>query len=161
MTNKVEIKNRDFKSAAHPQSGGESLEMLDHETGLIEGKVSELAGDIQGDFNPQSDDDTTQVSQVNFSEVDIAENNRIALRNKLLSTAPDEDVMRNEVKDALNREKNQLSKDYSRCKRKDDYKMLGDILMRIREIFRELEQITQFSIERIIELWLRLIHNFA
>lgn len=135
---------------------------LDQETGLISGEVSEIAKDSASENKAQGqgkkgDDDTSNATKEKNALADISD--RLALRDRLLATAPQESDMRKEVKKELLKKKESLESDVK--KYKHNYAMLSEAMAQLRAVIRQLNEIAHASYEALKEVWLKVVHRFA
>lgn len=135
---------------------------LDEETGLVSGEVSEIAKDNASENKAQAqgkkgDDDTSNAQKEQKAQVDLSD--RMALRDRLLATAPQESAMRNEVKHVLLKKKEALEQDVK--KYKHNYALLSDAMMQLRAVVKQLAALAHASYEALKETWLKVVHRFA
>lgn len=134
-------------------------EALDSETGMVEGKVSEIAKEntevqAQGGGQKAATKDDKKVKEPDLSE-------RLALREQLLKAAPKESLMRDEVKKVLEKRKEKLEADVAKYSRKKNYHLLSSALMQLRLVVRQLEELARIGYAALKEVWLKVIHRFA
>lgn len=136
---------------------------LDEETGLVSGEVSEVAKDNASENKAQSqgkksdDDGTSNATKEKNALVDMSD--RLALRDRLLANAPEEKVMRSEVKRELMKKKESLESDVK--KYKHNYAMLSEAVAQLRAVIRQLNEIAHASYEALKDIWLKVVHRFA
>ena len=135
---------------------------LDTETGLISGEVSEIAKDSASENKAQGqgskgDDDTSNASKEKKALTDLSD--RLALRDRLLATAPQESAMRKEIKQELLKKKESLEKDVK--KYKHNYAMLSEALAQLRLVVKQLQDLAHASYEALKDIWLKVVHRFA
>jgi hypothetical protein len=130
---------------------------LDSETGLVAGEVSEIAGDSASENKAQGAGQKSQAQAAKKTEVDLAD--RVALRDRLLATAPKEGVMRGQVRQELLKEKEKLESEVK--KYKHNYSMLSEAMAKLRAVVKLLAEVSHASYEALKEIWLRVIHRFA
>ncbi|MFA5792860.1 MAG: hypothetical protein WC897_03265 [Candidatus Gracilibacteria bacterium] len=129
-------------------------------TELIEGKVSEIAGNVSEKKSDSGKKATTQQKDDRSPKV-IAEEDRTLLRERLLKNAPKEPEMRRQIKEILLKKKIFLEKDVSKYSRKGEYHPLSIAIANLRSVVRQLEIVAQASYEILREIWLRVVHKFA
>lgn len=135
---------------------------LDEETGLVSGEVSEIAKDSASENKSQGqgkkgDDDTSNATKEKKALTDLSD--RMALRERLLATAPKESEMRKEIKQELLKKKESL--EYDVKKYKHNYAMLSEAVAQLRAVIRQLNEIAHASYEALKEVWLKVVHRFA
>lgn len=135
---------------------------LDEETGLVSGEVSEIAKDSASENKAQGqgkkgDDDTSNATKEKKALADLSD--RMALRERLLATAPKESEMRKEIKQELLKKKESLESDVK--KYKHNYAMLSEAVAQLRAVIRQLNEIAHASYEALKEVWLKVVHRFA
>lgn len=135
---------------------------LDAETGLVSGEVSEIAKDSASENKGQGqgkkdDDDTSNATKEKKQLADM--DDRLALRERLLATAPQESVMRKEVKQELLKKKESLESDVK--KYKHNYAMLSEAVAQLRLVVKQLQELAHASVEALKEIWLKVVHRFA
>lgn len=135
---------------------------LDAETGLVSGEVSEIAKDSASENKAQGqgkkgDDDTSNATKEKKALVDLSD--RLALRDRLLATAPKESEMRREIKQELLKKKESLESDVK--KYKHNYVMLSEAVAQLRAVIRQLNELAHASYEALKEVWLKVVHRFA
>lgn len=141
-----------------------SEDSLDEETGLVSGEVSEIAKDNVAESKAQTqgkkgDDDTSNATKEKKAQVDLSD--RMALRERLLATAPRESAMRNEVKQVLLKKKESLENDVKKYSRKRNYALLSDAVAQLRAVVHQLQELAHASYEALKEVWLKVVHRFA
>lgn len=137
---------------------------LDEETGLVSGEVSEIAKDNASENKAQAqgkkgDDDTSNATKEKKAQVDLSD--RMALRERLLAAAPQESVMRNEVKQVLLKKKESLENDVKKYSRKRNYALLSDAVAQLRAVVHQLQELAHAGYEALKEVWLKVVHRFA
>lgn len=134
-------------------------EALESETGLIEGRVSEIATTSADEKQAISRGQAGQ--QVSSTDRDEMASDREELRLKLLENAPEIPEMKRQITKKLINKREDLRSDYKKLKRSKDYSRLSMAIMRLRKAIREIEIVARLSIEALREMWLRVVHNFA
>jgi hypothetical protein len=84
------------------------------------------------------------------------------IREKLLRTAPDERVMRSQIKNEIEREISDLKGRANKIlasSKKTDYSELSSILRKIRELNGVVFGLVKTSMENIKALWLKYVHG--
>ncbi|KKU77917.1 hypothetical protein A3J23_01040 [Candidatus Peregrinibacteria bacterium RIFCSPLOWO2_02_FULL_48_14] len=133
---------------------------LDDETGMVEGRVSEVAHEEASEQAAQSSGKKAQADDKKVvPEADLSD--RIALREQLLKAAPAEPAMRAEVKKVLVARKEKLESDVAKHKRKRNYRLLSMAIMELRLVVRQLEELARASYDALKEIWLKVVHRFA
>ncbi len=135
---------------------------LDAETGLVSGEVSEIAKEGASENKAQGqgkkgDDDTSNATKEKKQLADL--DDRMALRERLLATAPQESTMRKEVKLELLKKKESLESDVK--KYKHNYAMLSEAVAQLRMVVKQLQELAHASVEALKEIWLKVVHKFA
>lgn len=135
---------------------------LDDETGLVSGEVSEIAKDNASEnkamaAGKKGDDDTSNATKEKKALVDLSD--RMALRDRLLATAPKEADMRKEIKQELLKKKESLESDVK--KYKHNYALLSEAVSQLRAVVRQLNEIAHASYEALKDIWLKVVHRFA
>ncbi|MEK9160268.1 MAG: hypothetical protein AAB383_06100 [Patescibacteria group bacterium] len=135
---------------------------LDEETGLVSGEVSEIAKDSASENKAQGqgkkgDDDTSNATKEKKALTDLSD--RLALRDRLLATAPQESAMRKEVKHELLKKKESLERDVK--KYKHNYALLSEAVAQLRLVVKQLQDLAHASYEALKEVWLKVVHRFA
>lgn len=132
---------------------------LDSETGIVEGRVSEIAKDEASEQFQDGSKKSTTKDDKKVKQLDLSE--REALREKLLKNAPKEDIMREEIKEVLLKRKETLEADVAKYSRKKDYRLLSSAIMQLRLVIRQIEELARVSYEALKEVWLKVLHRFA
>lgn len=135
---------------------------LDEETGLVSGEVSEIAKNNASEnkamaAGKKGDDDTSNATKEKKALVDLSD--RLALRDRLLATAPKESEMRKEIKQELLKKKESLESDVK--KYKHNYALLSEAVSQLRAVVRQLNEIAHASYEALKDIWLKVVHRFA
>lgn len=131
---------------------------LDTETGLVSGEISEIAKDGTSENKAGATGQKSQAQdQKKVAQPDLSD--RLALRDRLLATAPKESVMRVQIKEVLLKEKEALQKEVK--KHKHNYALLSEAMAKLRAVVKLLEDIRHASYELLKDIWLKVIHRFA
>jgi len=149
------------KDLSAPQEAGQiesKDEALKAETGEVGGKVTEIAKTSAGETAVGKKGQATKKDQAKDDQMD---QDRAALKAKLLKNAPPPREMRQEIEKKLLNQKDNLEGDVRRYKRKKNYHMLSVSLMNLRSLLRELEFVAKAGYDALKEIWLRVVHKFA
>lgn len=132
---------------------------LDTETGMVEGRVSEVASEQAAEQSKGGQKSAAKKEEKKAKPVDLSD--RMALRERLLENAPRESTMRSEVKRELEKQKVKLEADVAHYRRKKKYHLLSKAIMELRLVIRQLEEIAKASYEVLKEVWLKVVQHFA
>ncbi|MFT7184209.1 MAG: putative RNase H-like nuclease [Oceanicoccus sp.] len=124
---------------------------------LVEGKVSEVAPNIQAKASGQNSNQ--KKAQKKQDDTQLPE--REILRNKLLAQAPKERVMKAEVKKVLRKERDKLEASIENYRKKKQYHLLSAAIMRMRVVMKELASLARASAKQVKTMWLKVVHKFA
>ncbi len=131
---------------------------LDTETGMVSGEISEVAKDNSSENKAAASGQKSQAQdQKAAPAVDLSD--RLALRDRLLATAPKESVMRGQIKEELLKEQLVLQKEVK--KNKHNYALLSEAMAKLRAVVKLLEDVRHASYELLKDIWLRVVHKFA
>lgn len=86
---------------------------------------------------------------------------RLLLREKLLSHAPKPLAMRREVEDVLLKKKASVERDIRNLSRRQDFDLLSKAVAQLRHLVHQLELVAHASYELLKEIWLRVVHKLA
>jgi len=134
-------------------------EALDSETGMVMGKVTEIAHEDASEQTQAGGKKSTAQDDKKAAKPDLSE--RLALREQLLKAAPKESVMREEVRKVLVQKKEKLEADVAKYSRKRNYHLLSAAIMQLRLVVRQLEELARVGYAALKEVWLKVIHRFA
>lgn len=128
------------------------------ETGEFSNKVSEVAKDNISEQKSGSAGQKSQAQdQKTAKQPDLSD--RLALRERLLATAPKESVMRSQVREVLLKEKVELEKEVK--KHKHNYHLMSEAMAKLRAVMKQLQDLANASYELLQDIWLKVVHRFA
>lgn len=135
-----------------------SDDTLNTETGMVSGEISEIAKDNASENKAGATGQKSQAQdQKKVAAPDLSD--RLALRDRLLATAPKEAVMRGQIKQELLKQKVALQKEVTKNKR--NYALLSEAMAKLRAVVKLLEDVRHASYELLKDIWLKVVHRFA
>lgn len=129
-------------------------------TELVEGRISEIAGENVSENQPASQSKSSGAAQDDNVKVDEL-TERAQLRERLLQSAPKEPEMRRQIKAVLLKKRDMLEGHIRKYKGDKDYYLLSLAISQLRAVIRQLEIVAKASFEILREVWLKVVHNFA
>lgn len=142
---------------AAPQASKESP-LVNETAEMVEGKVSELTPQASTKASgQQSQDDKKPTKQ----QQDAALTDRELLRARLLKNAPKMKIMKSEIQKELEKEKDQLEVDIAKFRKKKQYHLMSQAIMKLRMVVRQIEDLARASVDQLKDLWLKVVHKFA
>lgn len=127
---------------------------------LADGIIAEIAGEKASEGKKDSGGKSATASVVQQKD-DFSADDRLALRDRLLKTAPKELLMRKEVVKALKEKKVQLESNIRGYERRREYHLLSTAVAQLRAVIRQIEIVAHAGYEALRELWLKVVHHFA
>lgn len=138
-----------------------SEDSIDLENEMADGIIAEIAGEIAAENKSDAAAKTGQTQQTAQKKDDATADDRLALRDRLLKTAPKENVMRSEIVKELEQKKIQLENDIRGYERRKEYDMWSASVAQLRAVLRQLELVARAGYEALKEIWLKVVHKFA
>jgi len=145
------------QAPAAPQASMEAP-LVTETAEMVEGKVSELTPQASTKASGKSAKDDKKQTQ---SKRDAKLTDRELLRARLLKNAPKMKVMRSEIQKELEKEKEQLEGDIEKFRKKKQYHLLSQAIMKLRIVARQIEDLARASVDQLKDLWLKVVHRFA
>jgi hypothetical protein len=156
-TTQLEQKSEAPKLQVNPETGLD--QEVAAEEGVIEGRVSEVTGDLSTKATGKAQDDNTAKDDTKTD--DALKDDRAIMREKLLESAPKTPEMKREVEKVLVRKREKLENDIKKHRRKKNYHMLSLAVMQLRMVVRQIEDLAKASVEQLKDMWLKVVHKFA
>jgi len=85
---------------------------------------------------------------------------REALKERLLASAPQAAVMREQIQDVLFKEKTRLERELRQSSKRDPFNM-SRIIAELRSVMRAIEESARATYEVLKDMWLKLVHNLV
>lgn len=133
---------------------------LDLDSEELEGKVAEIAKDNSSENKGDNAGKASQ-TQTAAKKDEAMVDDRVALRERLLKTAPQESVMRAEIKKELEGKKILLESEIRGYERRREYHLLSAAVAQLRAVVKQLEVVAKAGYDALREIWLKVVHKFA
>ena len=126
-------------------------------------KVREMASSraAQNASGQKGDDDDQQQKQVKQKSPAALAKDRELLKARLLKAAPTPTRMKQEIRRELEKKQEKLEVNIKKLRRKKDNHGLSLAVMQLRAVVRDIESLARISLERLRDLWLKLVHGLS
>ncbi len=147
------------EEASVPAESGTEIAELSNEA--MDGLIAEIASEEVKENKNNPSGQKQGAAQATQKKGDSTQEDRLALRERLLKTAPREAVMREEVVRELEKKKVQLESDIRTYQRRKEYHLLSAAVAQLRAVLRQIEIVAKAGFDALKEIWLKVVHKFA
>lgn len=125
--------------------------------------VSPLASEKVREYTQGSvgeDQGSGATSQAKSTPAPAILEDREALKERLLASAPQAAVMREQIQNVLAKEKTRLERELRQSSKRDPFTM-SRIIAELRSVVRAIEESARATYEVLKDMWLKFVHNLV
>lgn len=138
-------------------SGDDALDMGNED---VDGVFAEIASEVLAEQKEKAAQGAPK-AQTATQKDQAAQDDRLALRERLLKSAPKEQVMRAQVLQALESKKSALESEIRELQKTEEYDLLSAAVAQLRAVIRQLQIVARAGYEALKEIWLKVVHKLA